>query len=419
MQKYNQEMFIEKANVKHSYRYDYSKVRYVNSKTKVCIICHLHGEFWQEPSNHLFGENCPLCSKIRTEEERQRRFNEFLKNAKLIHKDENLDYSKSIYVNNRTKIKIIDHDLDKEGNEYGEYWQTPSNHLKGQGHPKKKNEKISQKNSLTTKDIIQRFKEKHKGEDLDYSEVLYVDMDKPVKIICNELKDDGTIYGEFWQTPRIHLKGCSHPELGKKKQIEKQSSTTNEFIKKCKILHKDKNYDYSKVNYVNNHTKVEIICKKCNSHGRKHGSFDITPSNFLAGKGCPKCSESSLEKEVANFLEGNNIKFERQKTFPWLGKQRLDFYLPDYGVAIECQGEQHFKPVDFAGRGIEWSERHFTDIQERDKIKKELCAQNSIQILYFTNLKSYDTFLTEKTYHNFNEILENIYKRKTIKDYES
>ena len=54
----------------------------------------------------------------------------FINKAKQIHKDENLDYLEIEYVNNRTPVKIIDHDIRPDGTEYGEFWQTPSNHLK-------------------------------------------------------------------------------------------------------------------------------------------------------------------------------------------------------------------------------------------------------------------------------------------------
>ena len=55
-------IFIEKSNKKHNKKYDYSKVEYIDSTTKVCIICPEHGEFWQTPQAHVRGNSCPLCS---------------------------------------------------------------------------------------------------------------------------------------------------------------------------------------------------------------------------------------------------------------------------------------------------------------------------------------------------------------------
>lgn len=62
--------------------------------------------------------------------------------------------------------------------------------------------------------------------------------------------------------------------------------TKSEFISKSILIHGDK-YDYSKVDYVNNYTKVKIIC-------HKHGVFEQTPNNHLNGKGCPYCKNEAI-----------------------------------------------------------------------------------------------------------------------------
>lgn len=58
MIKITTEKFITKANLIHSYKYDYSKVDYINSKTKVIIICKQHDEFTQIPGSHMKGHGC-------------------------------------------------------------------------------------------------------------------------------------------------------------------------------------------------------------------------------------------------------------------------------------------------------------------------------------------------------------------------
>lgn len=71
--------FIGKAKLVHDNKYNYSKVKYINSKTKVCIICHKHGEFWQTPLNHICGKtNCPKCSKIHHHSEIENNIGNFL-----------------------------------------------------------------------------------------------------------------------------------------------------------------------------------------------------------------------------------------------------------------------------------------------------------------------------------------------------
>ena len=130
-------IFIEKARQIHNDKYDYSKVNYVNSRTKVCIICPTHGEFWQTPHNHLKGYGCAECgkekshlSKITTED--------FIVKSKEIHGNK-YDYSKACYKTCDIKVCII-------CPEHGEFWQTPSNHINGSGCPKCANEK--RKNTL-------------------------------------------------------------------------------------------------------------------------------------------------------------------------------------------------------------------------------------------------------------------------------
>ena len=55
--------FIEKAKQIHGDKYDYSKVEYVNSMVKVCIICPIHGEFFVKPNDHIHKKcGCVKCS---------------------------------------------------------------------------------------------------------------------------------------------------------------------------------------------------------------------------------------------------------------------------------------------------------------------------------------------------------------------
>lgn len=215
---------------------------------------------------------------------------------------------------------------------------------------------------LTTAEFIKRAKEIHRNK-YDYSETEYINNKTPVKIIC-------PIHGEFEQIPKTHLLGkeCSKCKGGVK-------SNKEEFVKKSENLYGDK-YDYSKVNYINNRTPVEIkcpihgwfeqipmkflqghTCKKCGIekraqshqydtekfielakkiHGdkydyseseyvsskspikikcKKHGFFYQTAGHHYNGIGCPICKESKGEILVANILTKNNVNFERLYEF--------------------------------------------------------------------------------------------------------
>ena len=169
---------------------------------------------------------------------------------------------------------------------------------------------------------------------------------------------------------------------GRENTSRARRSTTEEFIEKARKIHGGK-YDYSKVKYTGAFNNVEIICPK-------HGSFYQTPTNHLRGKGCPHCQNSISENEISKFLNEHNISYIHQKQFDWLKikqKLSLDFYLPDYNIAIECQGKQHFIPNNYFG-----GESRFNEDILRDKVKHDLCKANNIKVIYFVDLSTDNFF---------------------------
>jgi hypothetical protein len=119
--KVNTEYFINKSKSIHGNKYNYSLTNYVNSFTKVKIICPIHGMFEQFPNNH-YKQNCPDC------------YDRYLANDSFIDKSNSVhgykyDYSKTNYENSKSKIKII-------CPEHGEFEQKPNDHISGKGCPK-------------------------------------------------------------------------------------------------------------------------------------------------------------------------------------------------------------------------------------------------------------------------------------------
>lgn len=340
----DKDTFIAKCREVYGDLYDYSKVNYIHSKAKVCVICPKHGDFWVIPNNHMRGSRCPACYGTPKKTREQ-----FIEQAKKVH-GEKYDYSKVKYDGNKSKVCII-------CPEHGEFWQAPYSHIKGAKCPA-----CSKVQRITQEIFIERSLKKHHGK-YDYSKVLFEHTLKHVCIICPE-------HGEFWQKPAHHLLGYGCPVCGGSKRL-----TNEEFIEKAKLVHEDK-YDYSKVQYKNTATKVCIICPE-------HGEFWQTPNNHLFGAGCPTCPESSMEGEIRHLLLTNNIAFEQEKGFSWLKfhhRMFLDFFLPEYGVAIECQGGQHFFPTELFG-----GEDYYKLTIERDAVKKRLCEEHGIRVLYYSN----------------------------------
>lgn len=265
----------------------------------------------------------------------------FIERAKKCHIRGNIDYSKVVYKNNRTPVELYDSDLRDDGTPYGTFWQTPNNHLKGREHPDKRGKNISAGKVMSQEEVIAKFREVHKDENMDYSQVVYTGMHNKVKIICHDLKPDGTEYGEFWQEPVVHLKGCTHPQKAIDRNSENRRYTTDDFIKKAMLVHKSDDYDYSLVDYKSSKTKVKIICKKCGSNGKMHGIFETSPDLFLMGKGCPKCGNhmSTAEDEICEFMTkivGSGKIIRRSHKI--LNGDELDIYVPDFRLAIEYDG---------------------------------------------------------------------------------
>ena len=128
MLKLTTENFVTRSIAKHGSRYDYSKVSYATSRTKVCIICPVHGEFFQTPDNHLAGEGCILCGFLRTSDQCRHTTGIFVKKANSVHEN-SYDYSKVDYKNARTKVCIV-------CPIHGEFFQAPDKHLSGHQCPR-------------------------------------------------------------------------------------------------------------------------------------------------------------------------------------------------------------------------------------------------------------------------------------------
>ena len=367
MKKLAKEEFIDKAKKIHSNFYDYSLVNYINNKIKVKIICPVHGIFEQSPHNHLNGRGCPKCAVLSKIKKQKKTTEQFINEAKEIHSNF-YDYSLTNYTNARNKIKII-------CPVHGIFEQIAGDHLNGCGCSKCSGTKIK-----TKEEFIKRVNKIH-GNKYDYSLVDYINNKTKIKLIC-------PVHGIFEQRPNDHLNGCGCPICGKKNSIKKQTTTKDRFIGKANKLHNNF-YDYSLVNYINNKTKVKIICPK-------HGIFEQKPNNHLNGQGCPKCKSSKGENAIRKYLKENNILFEEQKKFKETKNLRYDFYLPKENLLIEYNGIQHYELVEIFG-----GEKKLKYQQYNDKIKKEFAEKNNIKLLtisYKENpLDKLNSILTERS----------------------
>lgn len=379
MRKLTTEGFIKKAREVHGDEYDYSKVEYINSHSKVCIICKEHGEFWQTPNTHLQGSGCKMCYGYM-----QLTLEEWIKRANLVHNNK-YTYNKTKCPSKNTEKVIITCPI------HGDFTQRASGHLQGNGCPKcgKASMREKQKMPLTT--FIERCNEIHKNF-YDYSKVEYDSVLDKIKIVC-------PIHGVFEQTASAHMRGQGCPICGRKKLYDKIRLSNEEFIKKAKSIHGN-TYDYSLVNYIDYDTHVKIICPI-------HGVFEQTPDSHLQGKGCLKCSHSmsKAEDEIVAFIKSKNpnIKIE-QRVRNIISPYEIDILLPDLNIAIEYNG-------------ILWHSTKFNKNKKRHINKLNKCNEKGIKLIQIFE----DEWLNKKeiVYNKISHLchLENktkVYARKCV-----
>ena len=271
------------------------------------------------------------------------------------------------YINSQTKIKVrckID----------GYKWETkPNSLLNGYGCPK-----CAGNMKLTHEEFKQELKDIN--EDI---EILGEYVNNRTKIKCKCRIDSY----EWEATPDSLLRGTSCPKCSK----NIKNKTTEYFINEFKEINDNieilGEYKGSKV-------KIKVRCKLDGYE------WSATPNNLLRGYGCPKCSESKGEKRVAKYLDSRDIEYKSQHKFDdCRSKHKLpfDFYIPSLNIAIEYDGEDHYKINKRSkNESYERAFNRFIEGKIRDTIKTIYCKENNIKLIRIA--------YTE--YNNIEKILE-------------
>ncbi len=145
---------------------------------------------------------------------------------------------------------------------------------------------------LSTEEFIKRAKEAH-GDKYDYSITNYINRRTKIKYTC-------PVHGVQEQLPENHIKyGCG--QCGISKASIKRRVPIENLIKRFNEVHNNK-YDYSKMNYVNIDTPIEIICPE-------HGSFFQSPYEHQKGANCLKCIKHRKPKpcDINTNIEGKTF----------------------------------------------------------------------------------------------------------------
>lgn len=378
---------------------------YTNNKVKLKLHCNKCGSEWNTTSYEKFmcGRNgCPGCNV------RRKHTPERVK-EQIIEKCKELDYEFLGFVGeykcrDNTKLRL-------RCNKCGAEWETTvvENFLKSgrNSHSCGRKNPSEMPSVYHEEEQIERIKNRLSGSSLEFisfGENGYNGSEKTkVLVYCNkcgetfEIALHNLIYGtkETPECPKCQYNG----KVSNEEAIEKIKH-------KCELLEYEfLGFDNPKNRYDGKETKLILKCLKCGYIWKT-----TTYANFMyKAIKCRGCTNNwHLERTVECYLKEAGIPYEIQKRFEWLKNKinmTLDFYLPDYDISIECQGRQHFMPVEKFG-----GEEGFKDTQIRDTLKKKQCEKHNIKILYFTELKKYSDFMGEKLVKTKDKLIENIEK---------
>ena len=385
-------------------------------KTKLTLICPIHGEYQQTVSQFLKGKGCRKCSNAENSRKNRKRnggnnlkptYYNFLEKLYEIDKKYNKvyifllleeDFDK-LYKNQNTKFEFYceEHGIfEMSWRQLKELRICPScaieNRRSGFKEFLKNYKKLFRENefdySLIIKEWFEQERKKFDGSTFNIK----------IPIIhknCNKL---------FYQTIGNHFylkQGCPYCDPSRKFELKDIKEIVKKFILESKKLNQNIKL-ISKINqeWMKNYkgyyrTKIFFKCEK-------HGKFSKNPGDIknLKQYGCPICNtedrQSKGERKIEEILKKFNLKFKKEVKVANT-RLRFDFFLEKYNLAFEFDGAQHFHDLDFRGRNLK-------KIKKNDFLKNKLCHIYKINLI---RIPYWD-------FNNLEEVLLKLLKRERV-----
>ena len=339
---------------------------YKGSGKKTTFRCKTCGNEWEAQPYAVLHYKSLGCIKCRDKDQGKRKrktHDQYVRELLLVNP--NIEVIES-YQTAQTKIL---HRCKLCGYEWS---VIPSSLLRGNGCPK-----CSHRVSKTHQDFLNSLP-LHIIEKIDVLD-LYKSEKTPLKCRCKLCGFEFTTIPE-----RLHYgNGCK--KCADKLRGIALRKTHDQFVEELKQVNSDIEIIGK---YITSKDPIECRCKKCGN------IWAPSASSLLAGFGCPHCLMPHGERDIEKYLQDNNISYESQKKFPDLYGRKMklsyDFYLPDYNLLIEFQGEQHERPIDLFG-----GEQTFVIQKERDKKKRKYASDHNIDLLeiWYYDQKNISTIL--------------------------
>lgn len=327
---------------------------YVNLKTKVKCVCHVCKHEWlANPRDLLVGKSCPQCAIKKSVDSKRKTNDAFL--SELAKMNPNITPLEP-YAGALTKIHVRCKICKNEWN------VEPHSLLQGKGCNVCSSARAGLKSRKSHTKFIKEMTQKHPELIVNGT---YVDSWTSISCTCVNCNRTFNVK----PADILSRKGC--PKCNIDNLPQRQAKPFQQFVSELKSINPD-------IIVLGGYTKAsERVDVKCNICGHQWSPIG---TSLTSGFGCPRCAQSRGEKVISQFLKDNSVAFIPQQTFSGLvgvGGRLLsyDFYLPEYNLLIEYQGEYH------DGTAGNQTTEEFIRQQEHDKRKKKYADKHNIQLL--------------------------------------
>lgn len=181
---------------------------------------------------------------------------------------------------------------------------------------------------------------------------------------------------EWEARPSVILYGGGCPKCGRKKANLAEMANEEDIVRRIQ----DKNPNIKVIGkYTGYHNYIKCKCLIDDTE------WDSPVCHILSGdSSCPSCNQSKGERKLLELLNSFGYTVERQYSYDdcrYKYPLKFDAYVNELNALFEYQGEQHYMPINFSGKGKEWAEQQLEIIQIRDRIKLNYCKENNIPII--------------------------------------
>lgn len=365
-----------------NYGSEYISGEYKNVSSELIIKCRECGENYIQKFSNFKASKYKVCSNCYSKVKINTTKFDYKYIKYFIEKNSNCTLLSKEYLNQKTKLKFMCNCKNKN------IFYSDFSSFKDR-NKRQCNEcgiKIRASKRALTYNEVKTFIENNTTCKLLSKEYINVDSILSLECECKEKFD--TTFKAIKYNNKNKCNRCSIKELHKKQALNIEDVKLYIETKGCSLL--------SKV-YKNIDSNLKITCKKCKKHYRV--SF-----NRFKGKNkhyCNDCSVTSKgELKIKEYLQNEIIKFIPQHTFKdcrYKNPLHFDFYLLDYNITIEYDGEFHSKAIRIGNISQERAEENLRQQQLRDKIKTNYCKQNNITLLRipYTQFNNIEEILTK------------------------